>query len=77
MLKKVKVSLLKLYEIDYFWSIRLPVLSDAFVTSAPLGGRPGVATSEVESAVSALRLRGFSNGFSMRVDALLLRICES
>ena len=36
------------------------VLSDAFVTSVPLGGRPGVATSEVESAVSALRLRGFA-----------------
>ena len=33
------------------------VLADAFVTSAPLGGRPGVATSEVESEVAALRLR--------------------
>ena len=37
------------------------VLSDAFLTSVPLGGRPGVATSEVESAVSALRLRGFAS----------------
>ena len=53
------------------------VLSDAFVTSVPLGGRPGVATSEVESAVSALRLRGFANVCLMLVDDLVLRICES
>ena len=53
------------------------VLSDAFVTSVPRGGRPGVATSEVESAVSALRLRGFSNGCLMLVDDLVLRMCES
>ena len=77
MLKQVKVSLLKVYEIDYFWSIWLPVLSDAFVTSVPLGGHPGVATTEVESAVSALRLRGFSNSFLMRVYDFVLRICES
>ena len=53
------------------------VLPNAFVTSAPVGGRPGAATSEVESAVSALRLRGFCWRILGRVDDLASRICDS
>ena len=53
------------------------VLQAAFVTSVPLGGRPCVATSEVGSAVSVLRLREFASKCLMLVDDLFLRICES
>ena len=57
MVKNVKISLLKVYEIEYFWSIWLLGAFESFCNLS--AGRPGVATSEVESAVSALRLRGF------------------
>ena len=40
------------------------VLPEVFVTSTSVGGRPGAATSDVESAVSALRLRGVPQGVS-------------
>ena len=39
--------------------------------------RPGAATSEVESAVSALRLRGICSGCLRGVDDLVLRVRES
>ena len=61
MLKNIKVSLLKMYEIYYFWSMWLLCADGCFCNLSVLGGRPGVATSEVESAVSALRLRGFAS----------------
>ena len=48
MLKNVKVSLLKVYEIDYFSSIWLLCAFGCFFNLGMLGGRPGVATSEVE-----------------------------
>ena len=53
------------------------MLPEDFVTSAPVGGRPGVATSEVESALSALRLRVFLGGDLRQADDLASRICES
>jgi len=68
MVENVKVSLLKVYEIDNFWSIWL--LGDSESLCDLSAGRPGAATSEVESAVSALRLRGVPQGVVKRVDGL-------